>query len=174
MLPILDCFMGKYACYRDLTCLNIEGLDEYVSGCKSAGFRSWDSLDRITENDLAALNMRLGDRRKLQREIARRHQWPDTKPLPVQPFRSHQPRSDITQSSITSPLKPPSSSSFSSSSSSRKRGMTEPPNMATHQGHQALGLSLQELEKGKVPSVSGGEALRTVKATHTPAARKRI
>lgn len=59
------------------------GLNEYVPGCKNAGFLDWRSLDEITEEDMASINMRLGDRRKLQREIARRHRWPDYEPLPT-------------------------------------------------------------------------------------------
>jgi len=58
------------------------GLGEYASACKEAGFLDWDSLANTTEFCLAALNMRLGDRRKLQREIARRQLWPDNVPLP--------------------------------------------------------------------------------------------
>jgi len=37
----------------------------------------------VTENDFEALGIRLGDRRKLQREIARRQLWPDGSPLPT-------------------------------------------------------------------------------------------
>jgi len=62
------------------------GLNEYVPGCKNAGFLDWSSLDEITEDDMASINMRLGDRRKLQREIARRHRWPDYEPLPTSEY----------------------------------------------------------------------------------------
>lgn len=37
----------------------------------------------MTESDFDALNIRLGDRRKLQREIARRQFWPENSPLPT-------------------------------------------------------------------------------------------
>jgi len=37
----------------------------------------------VTESDFEALNIRLGDRRKLQREIARRQLWPENSPLPT-------------------------------------------------------------------------------------------
>ena len=37
----------------------------------------------MTESDFDALGIRLGDRRKLQREIARRQLWPDGSPLPT-------------------------------------------------------------------------------------------
>jgi hypothetical protein len=59
------------------------GMEDYAAGFRDAGFLDWDSLTQITEGDLAALNMRLGDRRKLQREIARRHRWPEDMPLPT-------------------------------------------------------------------------------------------
>jgi len=37
----------------------------------------------VTENDFDAVGILLGDRRKLQREIARRQLWPDGSPLPT-------------------------------------------------------------------------------------------
>ena len=37
----------------------------------------------VTESGFDALNIRLGDRRKLQREIARRQLWPENSPLPT-------------------------------------------------------------------------------------------
>ena len=37
----------------------------------------------MTESDFDALEIRLGDRRKLQREIARRQSWPANSPLPT-------------------------------------------------------------------------------------------
>jgi len=59
------------------------GLKEHLLGCQEAGFFDWASLSNITEHDLEALDMRLGDRRKLQRAVARRQSWPDDKPLPT-------------------------------------------------------------------------------------------
>ncbi|KAH9204029.1 hypothetical protein DL95DRAFT_398847, partial [Leptodontidium sp. 2 PMI_412] len=60
------------------------GLGQYFPNCLRAGFRNWESLSYITEVQLAAINFRLGHRRKLQREIARRQlQWPDHRPLPT-------------------------------------------------------------------------------------------
>lgn len=60
------------------------GLEQYFHGCLHAGFLNWESLSNITEAQLAAINFRLGHRRKLQREIARRWlQWPDHRPLPT-------------------------------------------------------------------------------------------
>jgi hypothetical protein len=37
----------------------------------------------VAESDFEALDIRLGDRRKLQREIARRQLWPENSPLPT-------------------------------------------------------------------------------------------
>jgi hypothetical protein len=37
----------------------------------------------VAESDFDALDIRLGDRRKLQREIARRQFWPENSPLPT-------------------------------------------------------------------------------------------
>jgi hypothetical protein len=60
------------------------GLEQYFPYCLRAGFHNWESLSHITEAQLAAINFRLGHRRKLQREIARRRlQWPDHRPLPT-------------------------------------------------------------------------------------------
>lgn len=59
------------------------GLQQYLKDFLLAGFEDWDSLCHITESDLAVLNVRLGHRRKLQRGIARKHQWPAFKPLPT-------------------------------------------------------------------------------------------
>ena len=39
----------------------------------------------MTESNFNALNIRLGDRRKLQRELARRQLWPENSPLPNNP-----------------------------------------------------------------------------------------
>jgi len=58
------------------------GLETYLQAFLSTGFVDWDSLSSITEFDLEALGMRLGDRRKLEREIARRGGWPDERALP--------------------------------------------------------------------------------------------
>jgi hypothetical protein len=59
------------------------GLRQYLADCLTAGFGDWEALSNITESDLDNLNIRLGHRRKLQREIARRYLWPDDKPLPT-------------------------------------------------------------------------------------------
>lgn len=60
------------------------GLQQYLARFLKAGFSTWETLADISEDDLAALNVRLGHRRKLQREIARRRRsWPDYRPLPI-------------------------------------------------------------------------------------------
>jgi hypothetical protein len=58
------------------------GLEAYVQVFLNTGFCDWDSISSITEFDLEAVGMRLGDRRKLEREIARRRGWPDERALP--------------------------------------------------------------------------------------------
>ncbi|KAJ8607636.1 hypothetical protein MRB53_040155 [Persea americana] len=48
------------------------GLGEYYNGFVAEAFDSWEVLAQITEEDLNALNVRLGHRRILQRAIAER------------------------------------------------------------------------------------------------------
>ncbi|PVH81129.1 hypothetical protein DL98DRAFT_531583 [Cadophora sp. DSE1049] len=43
---------------------------EVVSGLFEAGFETWEILKDITERDMQAIGMKLGHRRRLQREIA--------------------------------------------------------------------------------------------------------
>ena len=59
------------------------GLQRYVSAIISAGYNDWEAVEDMMESDFDALNIRLGDRRKLQREIARRQLWPENRPLPT-------------------------------------------------------------------------------------------
>ncbi|KAE8448972.1 hypothetical protein EG329_008768 [Mollisiaceae sp. DMI_Dod_QoI] len=59
------------------------GMEQYLSVLLDSGFNDWQALCAIRELDFLKLNIRLGDRRKLQREIARRQSWPDSKPLPT-------------------------------------------------------------------------------------------
>jgi hypothetical protein len=60
-------------------------LEQYLPDCLGAGFDNWESLSHITEAQLAAIDFRLGHRRRLQREIARRRfQWPEHRPLPLE------------------------------------------------------------------------------------------
>jgi hypothetical protein len=46
------------------------GLSEYLDALVENGFRDWDTVVDITEDDLTTLNFKLGHRRTLQREIA--------------------------------------------------------------------------------------------------------
>lgn len=57
------------------------GLQEYLSRLVEHGFDTWDNLTGITETDMATLGIRLGHRRRLQRENARRLGHPANKPL---------------------------------------------------------------------------------------------
>ncbi|KAH7410852.1 hypothetical protein BKA64DRAFT_638510 [Cadophora sp. MPI-SDFR-AT-0126] len=57
------------------------GLQEYLRLFQNAGYDTWDALSQITESQLAVLNVKLGHRRRLQREIARSRCWPDDDPL---------------------------------------------------------------------------------------------
>ena len=59
------------------------GLEQYLPIFVRAGFGHWRFLCDITESDFDLLGVKLGHRRKLQREIARRHFWPDYEPLPA-------------------------------------------------------------------------------------------
>lgn len=57
------------------------GLGEYFETLVSHGFDTWDSLTDIGEETMAELGVRLGHRRKLQREIASYRGQPRTQPL---------------------------------------------------------------------------------------------
>jgi hypothetical protein len=59
------------------------GLEQYLPIFIRSGFGDWHLFCNITESDFALLGVKLGHRRKLQREIARRHLWPDCEPLPA-------------------------------------------------------------------------------------------
>jgi hypothetical protein len=59
------------------------GLGQYLPIFVRSGFGDWHMLCDITESDFDLLGVKLGHRRKLQREVARRHLWPDDRPLPA-------------------------------------------------------------------------------------------
>jgi len=59
------------------------GLQQYRSDFWQAGLDNWEAICKITDSELAVICIRLGHRRKLQREVARRLLWPDFKPLPT-------------------------------------------------------------------------------------------
>jgi hypothetical protein len=66
--------------FEDKQIIRDLGLEQYFRDCLRTGFQNWESLCNIAEAQLAAINFRLGHRRKLQREIARRRlQCPDHK-----------------------------------------------------------------------------------------------
>ena len=46
------------------------GLTQYAQVLSENGFHNWESVADITEDDLTALEFKLGHRRLLQREIA--------------------------------------------------------------------------------------------------------
>jgi hypothetical protein len=52
------------------TILSRLGLEKYLASFIEEGFDSWENLLDITESDLELLNVKLGHRRRLQREIA--------------------------------------------------------------------------------------------------------
>jgi hypothetical protein len=49
------------------------GLGQYLPIFVGSGFSDWHLLCNITESDFTILGVKLGYRRKIQREIARRH-----------------------------------------------------------------------------------------------------
>lgn len=57
------------------------GLQDYFNSLIEYGFDTWDTLIDISETDMASIGIKLGHRRKLQREIARRLGHPDDEPL---------------------------------------------------------------------------------------------
>ena len=74
------------------------GLGEYSEALLSRGFDTWDRLIDINEETMAELGIRLGHRRKLQREIATYRGQPQTQPLVCPPaveglWESEEPKS---------------------------------------------------------------------------------
>jgi hypothetical protein len=59
------------------------GLTDYSSVLAQNGFRSWETVLDITEDDLTMLDFKLGHRRVLQREIATYRGLSGTAPLDV-------------------------------------------------------------------------------------------
>lgn len=88
------------------------GLIQYEGRLKENGFDDWETVTTITENDLAELGFKLGDRRKLQRTISESTASPakkETRNVPLSPqhpkrttrqYRRH-PRPDLN-----APVKP--------------------------------------------------------------------
>lgn len=96
------------------------GLPQYLDRLLQAGFDSWDTLMEITEPDLEVLNVELGHRRKLQREIANSRRFiesPTLPTLPTLPTHNHGPllfplqaRQDGAAGSGAQPAQSPSDS----------------------------------------------------------------
>lgn len=83
-------------------------LEEYLSTLVEHGFDTWDCLTGITETDMATLGMKLGHRRRLQREIARRLGHPANEPLFALPAATLQTRERYCRpDSMTSLGQPP-------------------------------------------------------------------
>lgn len=59
------------------------GLQQYEALLLQSGYHDWHHICHISEAEFAAMGIKLGHRRKLQREAARMHSWPDHKALPV-------------------------------------------------------------------------------------------
>ena len=57
------------------------GLQEYESRLFEHGFDTWNSLANINETDMDTIGIKLGHRRKIQRENARRFGHPANEPL---------------------------------------------------------------------------------------------
>ncbi|KAG9241099.1 hypothetical protein BJ878DRAFT_522447 [Calycina marina] len=57
-------------------------LEQYYETFVKACFDTWEDLSTITEDELEALGIPRGHRRRLQREIARRSGWPEYMALP--------------------------------------------------------------------------------------------
>ncbi|KAH8596604.1 hypothetical protein B0O99DRAFT_102874 [Bisporella sp. PMI_857] len=81
------------------------GLQEYFDCFIQNGFDSWDSFIDISEADLTVLDVKLGHRRKLQREIARRLGHPVKEPLTQTAIVSTNEESSSAES-ITDPRRP--------------------------------------------------------------------
>jgi hypothetical protein len=58
------------------------GIFHYLSDFIEQGFDSWDTILDIMESDFAAIGVKLGHRRKLQRKIADSMGWPGNWALP--------------------------------------------------------------------------------------------
>jgi len=66
---------------QSLVCL---GLQQYVPLLLQSGYCDWHCIYTMSEAEFAAMGVKLGHRRKLQREAARRHSWPDYRALPIE------------------------------------------------------------------------------------------
>ena len=65
---------------QSLCCI---GLQKYIPILSQSGISDWHHICHLSEAEFDAMDVKLGHRRKLQREAARRHSWPNHKALPV-------------------------------------------------------------------------------------------
>lgn len=71
-----------------------QGLNQYLEPLRDEGFDSWDTVLDVTETDLDALGMKLGHRRKLQRQIAFARGVPPSAALPTPSQQDQGPKVD--------------------------------------------------------------------------------
>lgn len=74
------------------------GLTSYFQVLTENGFRNWETVLDITEEDLTALNFKLGHRRALQREIATFRGVPST--LALEPDSSVPDQTTLSTSAL--------------------------------------------------------------------------
>lgn len=59
------------------------GFQQYAPLLLQSGYCDWHCICQMSDAEFATMGIKLGHRRKLQREAARSHSWPDYKALPV-------------------------------------------------------------------------------------------
>ncbi|PMD40548.1 hypothetical protein L207DRAFT_341045 [Hyaloscypha variabilis F] len=74
-------------------------LEQYFLPCLQAGIQTWEAFINVTEPEFNALHIRRGHRRRIQREIARRRLWPDSRPLPTSAEQLRQHTQDLRRMS---------------------------------------------------------------------------
>jgi hypothetical protein len=64
--------LGKHTtnAFELSTALARLGLSQYEERLQENGFEDWETVTAITETDMAKMNFKRGDRRKLQRAIS--------------------------------------------------------------------------------------------------------
>jgi hypothetical protein len=74
-------------------------LEQHFLPCLQAGIQTWEAFINVTEPEFDALHIRRGHRRRIQREIARRRLWPDSRPLPTSAEQLRQYTQDLRRMS---------------------------------------------------------------------------
>lgn len=96
-------------------------MSQYLERFVQAGFDSWGTVMEITEEDLEALNVDLGHRRKLQREIANSRKLANRQDHDLDPFSVRNDRESVVDGKrLNSPNDPPAPAQ-------RKRGYVHHP-----------------------------------------------